>query len=182
MVWQVLARVPGERHTCSPVLHPIGALDAPPKARVPLCSPRRSPSSPHLTTPPFHVAQDFWNCTKSTNHAKAIWYKGLRVKLQRVIFQRMIHSGEKIDKAALSIYLDDIKELCRQLARMNTKESAMRKLHVKTTWRIVGRAAEAGFLTLDALNWDGFFSSAWCEVPQSKSSKLKYAIFMAGKD
>lgn len=58
--------------------------------------------------------QDFWHCTKSTNHAKAIWYKGLRVNLQRVIFQRMLdyapsglgcnHTacGELVDEAALA--------------------------------------------------------------------------------
>ena len=44
--------------------------------------------------------------------------------------------------------------------------------------RLLHRGVQVHCIT----HWDAFFSSAWCEVPQSKSSKLKYAVFMAGKD
>ena len=137
----------------------------------------------HTLTPPTTCCtQAFFDCNKNCNSPYAVWYKGMKVKLNRKIFQTKLAEGDKVDNAALSLYLTHVKELCAAFARLNSKEAAKFKLGFKTVWRICGRASEAGFLSLDSMNWDEFFGCPFTEVPQSKSSKLKYALFIAGND
>ena len=108
------------------------------------------------------------------------WYKGMQTQMRRSIFQRELYGSESMDKSNNEIYMCHIKEMCRQLARANTPEAAVRKFGIKLLWRCAGRAGEPALLAYGGLKWDALFGTVVIEAPQSKSSKLKFVPLVAG--
>ena len=75
-----------------------------------------------------------------------------------------------------------VRDIKRALSKANTPESAERKLGVSTLWCTCGRASEPGHIHYDGLKWDPKFKGVVAECAQSKSSKVKLILFVAGAD
>jgi len=116
------------------------------------------------------------------NTEAAVWFKRVKRKMVRTIFQRSMSSGEEMDKSETPLYLEHIKAVCRAYGREGSAEAALRKLAIKCLWQGAGRASEAAWLSWDSLQWDPFFGSVFAEFPQSKMSKYKEIPLVAGAD
>jgi hypothetical protein len=49
-----------------------------------------------------------------------------------------------------------------------------------TAWLCAGRSSEVAWTTIEGLQWDELHQCVFSEIPQSKTSKVKEAPFMAG--
>jgi hypothetical protein len=56
----------------------------------------------------------------------------------------------------------------------------MRKMAIFTLWAVCGRASECAWLTFDSMRWDPHFKCVFMELQQSKPSRVKTAVFVAG--
>ena len=90
------------------------------------------------------MSQAFLKCVANDNGPQAIWLRQLKTKLNNTVFHRQMEAGEKMDNSANAIYLHHVKKICAALAKANDRESATRKLGVKSTWRCAGRSSDAG--------------------------------------
>lgn len=122
-------------------------------------------------------------CLNKDNSDQAVWYKKIKAKMGRLIFQRKLHqTGDAQNKRETELFLVHVRALCRALARANTQEGARRKFGIKTLWAVCGRGMEPGLLSLEGMRWNELFECVAIESAQSKPSKLKFALFMAGVD
>ena len=110
------------------------------------------------------------------------WFKDMKRQMTRQIAQRMMRYGEAFDNSATEIFLEEIRALSRGLARADGLEAAERKLAIKTLWRAAGRAGEPAAITLNSMRWNSLHDAATVESPQSKPSKMKHIVFIAGAD
>ena len=100
--------------------------------------------------------------------------------MTRTIFQRKMLAGDVTDNAANAIYLNGVAEICKALAKANTKEALERKLALLTLWVCCGRSSETSNLHFDGMKYDSMFTCVETDVPQSKSSKPKKICLVAG--
>ena len=127
--------------------------------------------------------QDWLMCLNGDNSDQAEWYKKLKAKMGRLIFHRKLHESKDAQATTEhEIFLKHVKALCCALARANTDEGARRKFAIKTLWAACGRASEPGLLSYEGMRWNELLECIAIESAQSKPSKLKYALFMAGLD
>jgi len=129
--------------------------------------------------------QEFFRRLKEEGSTEHEWYQGIKGQMkrmiaQRMIAQRMIRKGESFDNSAQEIFGDEINDVCKAFAQADTFEAAERKFSIKTLWRAGGRASEPGAMSLNSLRWNRLHSAASIESPQSKPSKMKWVIFLAG--
>ena len=68
------------------------------------------------------------------------------------------------------------------LARKGTIDAATRRFGIMSTWSAVGRSSECAGTCWDGLQWDPEFEGTFAEIRQSKTSKLKLIIYVAGAD
>jgi hypothetical protein len=122
-------------------------------------------------------AQDFFRCLDKDNSDEALWLRGIKAKMNRLIFTRRLYDPKPQDNTEYEISLDQVKMLCAAYGRANTKEAAVRKLCLKSLWRAAGRAGEPQFLSYEGFRWNTTFDTPTTESPQSKPSKLKYVHF-----
>ena len=107
-----------------------------------------------------HGAQDFFRCVLAQDNSdEAIWLKGIKAKINRLIFLRRLHDPRPQDTTENEISIDQVKMLCAAYGRANTKESAGRKLCLKTLWRAAGRAGEPAFLSYEVFRWNATFDT-----------------------
>ena len=122
-------------------------------------------------------------CLNGDNSDQATWYKKMKGKIGQHIFHRKLHeSSDAQNTRETEIFLKHVRALCCALARANTKEGARRKFGIKTLWAACGRGGEPGMLSLEGMRWNELLECVAVESPQSKPSKLKFAVFMAGAD
>ena len=124
--------------------------------------------------------QEFFRRLKEEGSTEHEWYQGIKGQMKRMIAQRMIRLGENFDNSAQEIFGDEINDVCKAFAQADTFEAAERKFSIKTLWRAGGRASEPGAMSLNSLRWNRLHSAASIESPQSKPSKMKWVIFLAG--
>ena len=130
----------------------------------------------------MHSARQEWLVgLKLDGETESKWLQEVKSMMERTIFQRDMHLGKSMDQSANELYDMHIKELVRQLSRANTRESGERKFAILSLWRTAGRASEVGMLTWNGLRWNELHSSAEMEVPQSKTSKWKTILYVAGR-
>ena len=124
----------------------------------------------------------FFTCLDpKANTGPAQWLRGTRKEMVRTIFARSAEAGEQMDNSAIPLYACHVKVMQGVLARMGTAEAAKRKLTILTAWSDSGRSAETSFLVVENLKWDPHFSSVVAEIPQTKTSKVKLVLFLAGQ-
>ena len=126
------------------------------------------------------MRQAFFDCLKGDKSPQAYWYKGIKNKMMRVIFQRQMLAGESMDNSANSIYMMHVESLIEAYAKASTGEAIERAFSLLTLWLSVGRSSETGFLHIDGLNWEEGFKCVTMEIPQSKSGKYKVLTLVAG--
>ena len=119
------------------------------------------------------MCQVFFECMTSTNSAYSVWYRGIKTKMTREIFQRNMLEGVSQDNSANPLYMVHVKALCEAFAKADTLEAAYRKFGIKTCWRCAGRTNEPAYLHYDALRHDELLMAPFIEAPQSKSSKIR---------
>ena len=124
----------------------------------------------------------FFECLKSDNTAYSEWYRGIKSKMTRIIIQRSMVTATPTDLSAPPLYLDDVKACSQAYSKANTQEAAQRKFAIKSGWRCCGRTNEPSFLNYDSLKHDKNIGAPVIESIQSKSSKVKLSIFVAGVD
>lgn len=118
---------------------------------------------------------------KGDSSEQAQWWKAIRAKIGRLIFQRDLYGKDSQDHSANELFLHHVMQMSEALGKSNTAESAERKLAIKTLWRAAGRAGEPAFLSYEGLRWNELHKTAVVESPQSKPSKLKFIPFVAGE-
>jgi hypothetical protein len=117
------------------------------------------------------------------NSDQAEWYKKIKAKIGRLIFLRRLHESPNAqDTAERELFAKHLRALCCALARANTAEGARRKFGLKTLWYTAGRGGEPGLLSYEGMRWNELFECMTIESAQSKPSKLKFAVFLAGFD
>ena len=126
------------------------------------------------------MRQAFFDCLKGDKSPQAYWYKGIKNKMMRVIFQRQMLAGESMDNSANSIYMMHVESLIQAYTKASTGEAIERAFSLLTLWLSVGRSSETGFLHIDGLNWEEGFKCVTMEIPQSKSGKYKVLTLVAG--
>ena len=94
----------------------------------------------------------------------------------------MKEAGLELDKSAPVVYLEDVRDMSRAYALFGSPTAAQRKLAIKTLQRCAGRSGEAGWITFDSLDWDKFFRAGVVQVAQTKTSKAKLILLIAGAD
>lgn len=154
-------------------------------ARLPCCLDARckAPPAARSRTRSCLALQRFFNCFNGDNSVQALWLRGIKAKMNRIIVHRKMEAGEaQQDGAATCIYLDHVREMSAALARANTKEAADRKLAIKTLWRSSGRASEPSYMSYEGVKWDPLHKSPFVECPQAKPSKVKLIPFVSGVD
>ena len=63
------------------------------------------------TPSPPCIEQVFFECLNSDNSVQALWYKGIQARIHRVIFQRVMITGQTHDHSAESLYETHIRDL-----------------------------------------------------------------------
>ena len=87
----------------------------------------------------LHSPQDFFLCLNQDNSDQAEWYKKIKTKIGRLIYQRRLHEAtSKEAEVEHEVFHQHIKALCCALAKANTAEGARRKLAIKTLWVCCG--------------------------------------------
>lgn len=114
--------------------------------------------------------------------SQARWYKNMRKKMNRLVFQRKLAEKAVMDESPDMIFFDQVKRICAAFARGNDLDCAKRKWAIKTLWRCAGRGGEPSLLTYEGVRWNEQFEAAVCECPQPKSSKTKSIPMVAGSD
>ena len=133
-------------------------------------------------------SKQFFTCTEPNSaSADARWYKGLKKNIWRTLFQRAVKAGEALDKSNVPIFLEHVKKICGHFAKTASSESeelqhALRKFVIKSLHMAAGRTAEISWLHLLGLKWCVHFQCVFCEIPQTKTSKVKIIAFVAGND
>ena len=127
-------------------------------------------------------AQSFFDDLKDDSSDAAGWFRGIKTNIERDIMQTKMDLGDSLDDSATQIFAEQVRDMSAAFARANTQEAAERKLAVKTLWRTAGRASEPKLLGYKTMQWHGLFKTPLCQAPQSKPSKLKYAVFLAGRE
>ena len=125
-------------------------------------------------------AQSFFDDLKDDSSDAAGWFRGIKTNIERDIMQTKMDLGDSLDDSANEIAGDNVRDMSGAFARANTREAAEHKLAVKTLWRTTGRASEPKFLSYNNMKWNAVFLTPICQAPQSKPSKVKYAVFVAG--
>ena len=92
--------------------------------------------------------QVFRQCLSKDDSDERTWYLGIKLQMKRFVFQRDLHLPGSMDTQEPEIFLHHIQALCEVYAKVNTKDSAMRKLALKTCWRAGGRAGEPGLISI----------------------------------
>ena len=100
------------------------------------------------------MLQAFFDCLKGDKSPQAYWYKGIKNKMMRIIFQRQMLAGEAMDNSANAIYMTHVRSLVEAYAKASTGEAIERAFSLLTLWLSVGRSSETGFLHVDGLNWE----------------------------
>jgi hypothetical protein len=90
--------------------------------------------------------------------------------MARAFFKRSMLSGEELDKSATPLYLCHVLEISKSLALRNTRESASRKLAVKSLWQAAGRSGEVAYLSYMRLRWDPHFKCVHADFAQVNHS------------
>lgn len=122
-------------------------------------------------------------CLNGDNCDQARWYKKIKDKMGRLIFQRKLHETSDAQcTRETELFLKHVRALCSALARANTAEGARRKFAIKTLWAACGRGGEPGVLSFEGMRWNELLRCVAIESAQSKPNKWKYALFMAGID
>lgn len=119
---------------------------------------------------------------KDPRSAAAKWYKGMKQKMVRLIFERKIYLDEPMDHSANEIYLEHVRDISEAYSRAGTAKAANRKCAIKTLWRAGGRGGEPAAVAFTGVKWNVMHGCACLECPQPKSSKLKLIPFPAGED
>lgn len=114
---------------------------------------------------------------KDLHSPAAKWYKGMKQKMVRLIFERKIYMDEPLDNSANEIYLEHVCDISEAYSRGGdgmAKEgrAANRKLAIKTLWRAGGRGGEPAAVAYSGIKWNLLHGCACLECPQPKSSKL----------
>ena len=78
----------------------------------------------------FTAAQSFLLCYTDSSSPRAAWYQGIKKKMHRQIFQRLLHEDTSaMDEKETEIFLSHVKALVAAYSRCDSKEAAMRKLY-----------------------------------------------------
>ena len=75
--------------------------------------------------------------------SQARWYKNMRKKMNRLVFQRKLAEKAVMDESPDMILFDQVKRICAAFARGNDLDCAKRKWAIKTLWRCAGRGGRA---------------------------------------
>jgi len=126
------------------------------------------------------ATKTFFTCLDAGTSESSKWLKGVKTGIKRACFQRAMRDGTPMDQSASPVYRSHIEAMNRALSLEGSPEAAQRKLVLMSVYYIAGRAGEMTWVTLDALEYDPYFEMLFAEVPQEKTSKLKYAAFPAG--
>jgi hypothetical protein len=126
--------------------------------------------------------QEFFVYDKDATSPAAKWYKGMKQKMVRLIFERKIYLDEPLDNSANEIYLDHVRDISEAYSRAGTPKAANRKCAIKTLWRAGGRGGEPAAVAYSGMKWNVMHGTLCLECPQPKGSKLKLIPFPAGID
>jgi hypothetical protein len=69
---------------------------------------------------------------KDIHSPAAKWYKGMKQKMVRLIFERKIYLDEPMDNSANEIYLEHVRDISEAYSRAGTAKAANRKCAIKT--------------------------------------------------
>ena len=123
----------------------------------------------------------FFTCLDVRNRTEcAAWAAGIKRQIDRDLFDLNVKDGSIMDFSADPIYLHDIEHMCQYWAQFSNQICVQKILTAKATWLISGRATECSWVTIDSLKWDTDAEALCIEVPQKKTAKLKWAMFVAG--
>jgi hypothetical protein len=62
------------------------------------------------------------------------WYKGMKQKLTRLLFERKLFMDEPMSNSSNEIYLDHVRAIAKAYSQVGTLQAAERKLAVITLW------------------------------------------------
>jgi hypothetical protein len=95
-----------------------------------------------LDIPERRTAEYFFTClAKLGGTPMWTWLHKLRLKVDRLCYDRCKENGEKMDFSAKPLTLSALRGVIQNYARHNTKEAATRCLALLSGWQAVGRSA-----------------------------------------
>ena len=125
--------------------------------------------------------QEFFKDLGDEASADGIWFKGIKGNMKRLIDGRNILENKNMDESANELFLKHVRLMGEALGKADSAEAAVRKFAIQTIWRAAGRAGEPSFLSFNDLKWNELFDTPTMTSFQSKPSKLKYVVFVAGR-
>ena len=79
--------------------------------------------------------QVFFECRSGATGEPLEWYKGMKQKMTRLLFERAMFMDEPMDGSSSEIYLAHVRDLMKAYSLLGTRQAAERKLAIITLWR-----------------------------------------------
>ena len=124
----------------------------------------------------------FFTCLDVKSNSKsALWFQGVKKNITRYLFTESGKTGDTIDHSVSPVYGLNVFAANEALTRHGfTFENCLRKLTLTCLRQTAGRASELGWLHLETFDFDIFYDQVFCELPESKPSKMKLCAFVTG--
>ena len=124
----------------------------------------------------------FFTCLDVKSNSKsARWFRGVKKNITRYLFTQAKKTGDAVDHSVAPVYGPNLSAANKALTRHGyTFENCLRKLTLTCLRQTAGRASELGWLHLETFDFDIFYGQVFCELPESKPSKMKLCAFVAG--
>jgi hypothetical protein len=78
-----------------------------------------------------HDPQDFFS---QDNYVMVAWYKGMKQKITRLLFERKLFMDEPMSNSANEIYLEHVRDITKAYSKVGTLQAAERKFAITTLW------------------------------------------------
>jgi hypothetical protein len=115
----------------------------------------------------------FLSCCKGGGNADmTLWLRKVKVKIQRVITERMTKAGEVLDGSESPIYLSVLMKVNTAYAKVGTAEANMRKFVLTTSQRAVARAGEVSLYSKHITLYVDVFQLSICDFSQPNKTRF----------
>ena len=124
----------------------------------------------------------FFSCLDGGKNEQGKWFQGVRKNILRFLFQKQHKTGGTLDSSVTPVYQTHIQDACDSLtAHGYTPENSRRKLTLISLRQVAGRSSEMSWLLMESFTWCPLYRQVFAELPESKPSKMKLCVFVAGK-